>query len=173
MEKLITEILKEIGDNPEREGLLETPKRVAKMYKEVFYGLKVPAPNFKMFESNYSGILVKTFKCFGWCEHHLAPIEFEISFGYIPNGKVTGISKIIRRVKWWTARPSIQENLTEMIVDDFEKELNPKGVMLIVKGRHFCELLRGVEVDSWTTTSSVRGSFKDNLSTREEFLKLI
>ena len=171
MENEIWKILVEIGEDPDREGLKETPKRVAKMYKEIFYGLTTEAPSFKLFKSDYNGIIKKTFTCFTWCEHHLVPAELEIIFGYIPDKKVTGISKIIRRIKWWCARPMIQENLTDLIVNDFMKELKPKGVILIIKGRHFCELIRGVKVSSWTTTSSLEGLFK-NLDTRQEFLNL-
>jgi len=171
MEKEIRKILQEIGEDPEREGLRETPKRVAKMYQEVFYGLTTKPPEFKLFKSNYNGIIKKTFDCFTWCEHHLSPIELKISFGYIPDGQVTGISKIIRRIKWWCARPVIQEDLTDWIVDDFMKGLKPQGVIVILKGRHFCELVRGIKTDSWTATSSLRGSF-EHIQTREEFLKL-
>uniref|UniRef100_A0A7C3SNG9 GTP cyclohydrolase I n=1 Tax=Dictyoglomus turgidum TaxID=513050 RepID=A0A7C3SNG9_9BACT len=172
IEKAVYTILKEIGEDVNREGLIETPKRVARMYREVFYGLKEKPPEFKIFKSDNDQMIVKTFKCFSWCEHHLVPIEMKIAFAYIPNGKVTGISKIIRRIKWWCARPVIQENLTDNIIKDFVKELDPKGAMLIIKGRHFCELIRGVKTESWTTTSAVYGIFENSV-VKQEFLSLI
>ncbi len=173
MENEIKSILIKIGEDPEREGLKETPKRVSRMYKEIFYGLTTPAPEFKKFKSENNQMITKTFKGFSWCEHHLVPIEMDIKFGYIPNGYVTGISKIIRRIEWWMARPVIQENLTESIIKDFMKEMNPKGVILIMKGRHFCELIRGVRKDSNTITSGISGVFKTDFTAKDEFLKLM
>lgn len=173
IEDCITRILEVIGENPRREGLLETPKRVASMYQEIFSGLTTPPPDLKLFESKNDQMIVKTFSCFSWCEHHLVPIEMKISIGYIPNGKVAGISKIIRRIKWHASRPIIQENFTENVADDFMELLKPKGVAVLVKGRHYCEILRGVKTESETITSALRKRFKKSQKTREEFFRLI
>lgn len=174
IEEAVKTILKEVGEDIDREGLKETPKRVAKMYKEVWWGLREKEPELKFFSSSYNQMIVKTgIKVWSWCEHHLVPIEMNVSVGYIPNGRVVGISKIIRLVNWLAARPIIQEDFTEKLADMLMEKLQPQGIMVVVKGRHFCEILRGVKTDNWTITSEVRGSFKDNLSTREEFLSLV
>ena len=124
LEQKIIDILKLIGENPNREGLQETPKRVSKAYAEWFKGYTNP-PTYKLFDSKYKGILArKAIPFISHCEHHIAIYNGFIDFGYIPNGKVTGISKIIRRFQHLSARLTIQENLTDLLIDDFIKEVS-------------------------------------------------
>jgi len=175
IEKYITGILKEIGDDPNREGLKETPKRVAKAYKEWFRGYSKPDFKMKIFTSNYSGMLVRKQIPFqSFCEHHIAMYTGFIDFGYIPNGKVVGISKIVRFMQHYSARLTIQEDLTDMLIDKFCDIIKPKGAIIIIKANHSCEGTRGVKVPNVPTiTSAIRGVFETNQKARDEFLSLI
>lgn len=169
----IKEILFLIGEDSNREGLKETPMRVAKMYQEIFSGYIDPCPILKTFECNNNDMIVKTnITSFSCCEHHLAPMKLKVSFAYIPNGKVVGISKIIRLIKWCSARLTIQENLTAMIVDEFMHQVNPQGCMCIIEGHHFCEEMRGVRTENLTKTSAIRGIFSE-FEVRSEALSLM
>lgn len=173
IEEAIRTILIQIGEDPDREGLVETPKRVAKMYDEIFAGYKTPCPELKAFASNNDAMIMKTgIHTFSFCEHHTVPMLLTVAFAYIPKGKVVGISKIIRLIKWCSARLVIQENLTEHIVDEFVKQVKPKGCMCVIIGEHLCEGMRGVKTENKTTTSSLRGVFK-KLEVRNEFLTLM
>jgi len=157
----VKEILYLIGDDPEREGLKETPIRIAKMYQEIFSGYETECPKLKTFITENNDMVVKTnIIAFSSCEHHSSPMKLKVSFAYIPNGKVVGISKIIRLIKWCSARLTIQENLTAMIVNEFMKQVEPQGCICIIEGHHLCEEMRGVRTENLTTTSAIRGIFE-------------
>jgi GTP cyclohydrolase I len=167
------DILILIGEDPQREGLKETPMRVAKMFTEIYAGYITPCPVLKTFTSDNDEMVVKTdITTFSCCEHHMVPMKLKVSFAYIPNGKVVGISKIIRLIKWCTARLSLQEELVSMIVDEFMKQVDPKGCMCIIEGHHFCEEMRGVKTENLTKTSARRGIFK-NPDVKTEALALM
>ncbi len=170
---LVRDIIELIGDNPEREGLKDTPKRVAQMYAEIFSGYYEKCPNLKTFKSDNNEMIVKSdITTFSVCEHHILPMKLKVAFAYIPDGKVVGISKIIRLIKWCSARLTIQENLTVMIVDEFMKQVQPKGCMCVIKGHHYCEEMRGVKTENLTQTSAIRGVF-EKPEVRSEALSLI
>lgn len=177
LEKRFKEILEIIGEDPTREGLVETPMRIAKAYTEWFRGY-TEGPKYKLFTSKYSGIVIKKNIPFtSFCEHHVAMYNGFINFGYIPNGKVTGISKIIRRFQHISSKLTIQEDLTEELIDDFYSKVQPKGCIIIVEALHSCEGSRGVKVPNVPTiTSSVRGNFlkpEAGKTPKEEFLRII
>lgn len=174
IEEHIKEILRMIGENPDREGVIETPQRVARAYKEWFKGYGEPDFVMKTFTSDYSGMLVRKQIPFqSHCEHHIAMYSGFIDFGYIPNGKVLGISKIIRFMQHYSSRLTIQEDLTDMLINKFCEIVKPKGAIIIIEASHSCEGTRGVKVPNVPTiTSAVRGNFED-MKTKEEFLKLI
>jgi len=177
LEKHFKEILEIIGEDPTREGLVETPLRVAKAYMEWFKGYE-EGPKYKLFTTEYAGMVIKKNIPFtSFCEHHIAMYRGFINFGYIPNGKVTGISKIIRRFQHISSKLTIQENLTEELINDFETQVKPKGSIIIIEALHSCEGSRGVKVPNVPTiTSSVRGCFlkpEAGKTPKEEFLKII
>lgn len=171
----VKKIIGLLGDNPEREGVKETPIRVARAYKEWFRGYGEPDFKMKTFTSDYSGMLIRKQIPFqSFCEHHIAIYRGFIDFGYIPDGKVIGISKIIRFMQHYSSRLTIQEDLTDMLLDKFCETVKPKGAIIIIAASHSCEGTRGVRVPNVPTiTSSVRGSFLENSNIKEEFLSLI
>lgn len=180
LQRLIKEVLREIGENPEREGLLDTPKRVAKMFCEIYRGYKEhEKPNITVFSNNNDGIeydqmITDRGYFFSQCEHHMMPFFGDYYFAYIPNKKVIGLSKIARLVDYYSAKLQVQERLTIQIVDELEKALEPKGIALIMKGRHLCKEMRGVKKhNAEMTTSEMRGVFKKDEKARAEFLSLI
>lgn len=180
IEDNIREILYLIGDNPRREGLLDTPKRVAKMYKEVFKGYdKDEKPSITVFDNGHDGIkvdemIIDTGYFYSHCEHHIVPFFGNYYFAYIPNKKIVGISKIARLVDYYSAKLQVQERLTKEIVDEIERLLKPKGIALIMKARHLCKEMRGVKkYNSEMTTSEMRGVFNKHSKTRQEFLSLV
>lgn len=171
-------ILEAIGEDPDREGLVETPARVAKMYQEVFAGLQEDPQEHlsKIFsEEHEEMVLVKDIRLYSMCEHHLIPFIGKAHVCYIPrNGKVTGLSKLARLVNGYARRPQLQERLTKQIADAIMNRLNPYGVMVVVEAEHLCMSMRGVRSPGATTvTSAVRGIFKKNESSRAEALRLI
>jgi len=174
IKRAISNILDEIGENKNREGLKETPIRMVKAYQEWFRGYTTP-PEYKLFKSTYRGILArKGIPFISHCEHHISIYTGFINFAYIPNGKVVGISKIIRRFQHLSARLTIQEDLTKLLIDDFVKYIKPKGAIIILSACHTCEGTRGVGVPNVPTiTSSVRGIFEKDLGARNEFFQLI
>ncbi len=176
-EKLITRVLENIKENPNREGLLNTPKRVVKMWDEIFGGYQEKPENlFKaVFKSNSDEmVIVKDIPFYSHCEHHMVPFFGKIYIGYIPNGKVLGLSKFARLAEIYAKRLQIQENLTTQIADDIIKYLKPKGVMVVVNAEHLCMSMRGVKKPgSSTITSATRGCFRNEQNTRQEFLSLI
>ncbi len=171
-------ILKTVGEDPEREGLIKTPKRFYEALKFLTQGYEQDPSeilNDALFEStNNEMVLVKNIEFYSLCEHHLLPIIGRAHVAYIPNGKVVGLSKIPRMVNVYARRLQIQEQLTEQIAQSLQKAINPKGVGVVLQARHLCVEMRGVEkINSTTTTSALRGMFIKNPDTRKEFFSLI
>ena len=171
-------LLLSMGENPEREGLLDTPKRVAKMYDEIFAGYEqdpesILATTFD--ESHQELVLVKDIPFYSHCEHHMVPFFGTAHVAYIPNGKVVGISKLARLVECYAKRIQIQERMTSQIADDIEKYLKPRGVAVIIRAEHLCMSMRGVKKPgSNTVTSAMRGVFReDGNNARMELMNLI
>ena len=173
----IKEVLKYIGEDVNREGLLETPKRIRKAYDEIFSGYKQnPKDLMKTFKdgSCKEMVILKNCEFYSMCEHHMFPFFGHISIGYIPNGKVIGISKLARLVDCFAKRMQIQERLTSQIADTIMDELGALGVMVICEGVHFCMRSRGVrKQDASMVTSAVRGVFAEDSKARQEFLSLV
>lgn len=178
LEECIREILNLLGENPARNGLLHTPKRVAKSLEFMTSGYYEDPKNVlndALFEStNNEMVLIKNIEFYSLCEHHLLPIIGRAHVAYIPNGKVVGLSKIPRMVDIFARRLQIQEQLTEQIAQAIEECINPQGVGVVLEARHMCMEMRGVEkINSITTTSALRGIFLKKHETRKEFFDLI
>jgi GTP cyclohydrolase I len=179
LEAAVTQILGAIGEDPDRTDLRETPARVARMYNEIFSGInKDPADEIDVFfESDYDEmIMVRDISVYSVCEHHLLPWIGKAHVAYIPNkkGQITGLSKLARVVDVASKRPQVQERFTMQIADAIEKKLDPEGVFVVVEAEHLCMTMRGVQKPgSLTVTSAVRGAFRDNVSTREEAMRLL
>ncbi|WP_261179277.1 GTP cyclohydrolase I FolE [Anaerobacillus sp. CMMVII] len=178
IEEAIVMILEAIGEDPSREGLLDTPKRVAKMYEEVFQGLQQdPKEHFATVfsEDHEELVLVKDIPFYSMCEHHLVPFFGKAHVGYIPKGgKVTGLSKLARAVEAVAKRPQLQERITSTVADAMVETLQPLGVIVVVEAEHMCMTMRGVKKPgSSTVTSAVRGAFANNPAARAEVLSLI
>ena len=178
LEFLIKEILSIIGEDPNREGLKHTPKRVAKMYHEIFRGYQDEKPVITTFANGKDGItynqmVVDEGDFFSMCEHHIMPFFGKYYFAYIPDKIILGLSKVARIVDFHAAKLQIQERLVKDIVDDLEKACKPKGIALIIKAHHLCKSMRGVKKEGYMVTSEVRGVFQKNLDTRQEFLSII
>jgi GTP cyclohydrolase I len=177
IEKAVREILLAVGEDPDREGLLETPARVARMYEELFAGLRNdPAQVLrKTFTQKFDEmVLVKDISFESMCEHHLLPFFGKAHIAYLPNGKIVGLSKLARAVELLARRPQVQERMTEDLADLIMAELDPKGVGVVVEATHMCMVIRGIrKPGSLASTSAMRGGFKTNASTRSEFLALI
>jgi GTP cyclohydrolase I len=179
IEAAVREILSAIGEDPDRDGLLDTPGRVARMYAEVFAGLReAPDSHLQvMFEANHDEmIMVRDIALVSMCEHHLVPFIGKAHVAYIPNddGRVTGLSKLARLVDSYAKRPQVQERLTAQIADEVERTLQPRGVMVVVEAEHLCMSMRGVKKPgSSTVTSAVRGLFRDSTATRFEAMRYI
>ena len=178
LEKITKELLEIIGEDTNREGLLKTPKRVAKSWEFLSQGYNQNLDeivNEAIFnESAKDMVIVKDIEFYSLCEHHLIPFYGKAHVGYIPNGKIIGLSKIPRIIDFYARRLQVQERLTNQIATCIQDLLNPKGVAVIMEGRHFCMLMRGVQKqNSIASTSSMLGTFKEKSSTRNEFLKLV
>ncbi|GAB4134853.1 MAG: GTP cyclohydrolase I FolE [Planctomycetaceae bacterium] len=171
------EILFAIGEDPDRESLVETPARVARMYAELFSGLHSdPGRHLqKVFVEEYDElVLVRDISFNSTCEHHLLPFMGVAHVGYLPNGKVAGLSKLARIVEEISRRPQVQERMTHQIADLMNSELDAKGVVVVLEATHTCMTIRGVrKPGSLTVTSAVRGLFKSNQSSRAEVMALI
>jgi GTP cyclohydrolase IA len=167
------------GDNPDREGLIETPKRVVEAYEEFFEGysqdpVEILSKTFEEVEGYDEMVLLKNMRVESHCEHHMVPIIGMAHIAYIPNKKVVGISKIARLVDVYGKRLQTQETMTAQIADTIEKVLQPRGVAVIIDAKHQCMTTRGVhKTTTSTVTSQVRGLFKTNEKTRYEFLQLV
>jgi len=179
IEAAVREILIGIGEDPERDGLLETPARVARMYAEITAGLREdPEMHLaKVFDVDHDEmIMVRDIPVYSICEHHLIPFFGRAHVAYIPSGggKITGLSKIARLVNGFARRPQVQERLTRQIAEAVESALQPRGALVIVEAEHLCMSMRGVQNPGATTvTSSVTGIFRDNVSTRLEAMRFI
>lgn len=177
-EDLVRKVLQEVGDNPEREGLIETPKRVAKAWQHWFSGYGTDeAEILKVFEDGAEGVdemvIEVDIPFYTHCEHHMAPFFGLASVAYIPNGKVLGLSKMNRLVDIFARRLQVQERLTNQIADALDKHLKPKGVGVLIRARHLCVESRGVQHRGCsTTTSALRGCIKNEPDARMEFLTL-
>jgi GTP cyclohydrolase I len=177
IERAVREILLAIGEDPDRESLRETPSRVARMYAELFAGLHLdPSRHLrKVFTENYDElVLVRDISFNSMCEHHLLPFMGVAHVGYLPRGKVTGLSKLARVVEEVSHRPQVQERMTHQIADLMAQELDAKGVVVVLEATHTCMTIRGVrKPGSLTVTSAVRGLFKTNQLSRAEAMTLI
>ena len=178
-EKAVRELLEAVGENPDREGLRETPARVARAYREMFAGLYTdPASVLERTfdESHEELVLVTDIPLYSTCEHHLVPFHGVAHVGYIPNshGKVTGLSKLARLVDLYSKRPQVQERLTSQIADALVRKLQPRGAIVVVEAEHLCMAMRGIrKPGARTTTSAVRGMLQTSASSRAEALELI
>ncbi len=204
IERAVREILFAVGEDPDREGLRETPARVARMYRELFSGLhedpdreglrETPGRVARMYQELFSGlhtdprvhlqkfftekydemVLVKDIAFYIMCENHLLPFIGKAHIGYIPSGKVVGLSKLARVVEAVAKRPQVQERMTEDIADLVMRELNPRGVGVVIEASHSCMTIRGVrKPESVCVTSAMKGTFRSNLSSRSEVMTLI
>jgi GTP cyclohydrolase I len=177
IEAAVREILLAVGEDPDREGLRETPARVARMYAELFSGLHHDPRELlaKKFTQKYDEmVLVKDIRFESCCEHHLMPFIGKAHVAYLPNGRIVGLSKLARVVEVLARRPQVQERMTEELADLLMDELAARGVGVILEASHTCMTIRGIrKADSICTTSAMRGSFRDNQSTRGELMALI
>lgn len=177
-EAAIYQFLEAIGENPNREGLLDTPKRVAKMYAEMFLGLgKDPKEEFTaVFKEHHEDVvIVKDISFYSICEHHLVPFYGKAHIAYLPSdGRVTGLSKLARAVEVASKRPQLQERLTSQIADALVEALNPKGTLVMVEAEHMCMTMRGIKKPgSKTITTTARGLYKEDRSERQEVMALM
>lgn len=173
----ITMIIEAIGEDPEREGLKDTPDRIARMYSEVFSGLtEDPKKHLtKTFTVESDDIVIeKDIVFYSMCEHHFVPFYGKAHIAYIPNGKVTGLSKLARTVEVFAKRPQLQERMTSQIADSIMKDLQTKGVLVILEAEHLCMTMRGVKKPGTKTTTMVsRGIFKEDISLQNQAISLI
>jgi len=177
IQKKYKAIISEIGENPQREGLLKTPERASKAMQFLTQGYDLDAEEIlksALFTEDYSEmVIVKDIELYSLCEHHILPFFGKAHIAYIPNGKIVGLSKLPRVVDIFARRLQVQERLTDQIVNVIDKVLKPQGVAVVIEASHMCMMMRGVQKqNSVTTTSAFRGVFK-NVETRLEFLKLI
>lgn len=175
IEGAVLQLLKAVGENPEREGLKYTPKRVARMYSELLSGYLVDPVamiNGALFNITYDEmVLVRDIEFYSLCEHHILPFMGRVHVAYIPDGKVIGLSKIPRIVDMYARRLQVQERMTRQVADFLRDLLKPQGVAVVVEAVHLCSMMRGVKKhDARMTTSAMHGAFRANLATRQEFL---
>ena len=177
VEKAIRMILEAIGEDPEREGLKNTPARVGRMYQEIFCGLhEDPKSHLQVLftEDHEEMVLVKDIPFYSVCEHHLLPFIGKAHIAYIPSGSIVGLSELAKALEHLAKRPQVQERLTAQLADMIMDRLKPKGCMVVIDAEHLCMSMRGIKKPgSRTTTSAVRGIFRSKQSTREEMLSLI
>jgi GTP cyclohydrolase IA len=178
IKKAVFEIIKAVGEDPEREGLSNTPNRVSRMYAELLSGYGADPEkiiNGALFNINYDEmVLVRDIEFYSLCEHHILPFIGRAHVAYLPKGKVIGLSKIPRIVDMYARRLQVQERMTRQIADLLQQTLEPQGVAVIVEAVHMCSMMRGVKKhDARMTTSAMHGAFRANLATREEFLQNI
>jgi len=178
IQDLVRQLLVELGEDPDREGLLKTPERVAKAYAFLTHGYRTDLAeviNQAIFTQQTSSmVIVKDIEVYSLCEHHLLPFFGRCHIGYIPDGKVFGVSKLARLVDMYARRLQLQERLTEEISRVVMEEVGARGVGVMIEARHLCMMMRGVEKQNSTmVTSSVLGVFREHLATREEFLTLV
>ncbi len=174
----VIEIIKGVGEDPEREGLKNTPDRVSRMYAELLSGYSADPEkiiNGALFNINYDEmVLVRDIEFYSLCEHHMLPFLGRAHVAYLPKGKVIGLSKIPRIVEMYARRLQVQERMTRQIADLLQETLEPHGVAVVVEAMHLCSMMRGVKKhDARMTTSAMHGAFRANLATRQEFLENI
>jgi GTP cyclohydrolase IA len=179
VERAVRELLEAIGEDPDRDGLVRTPSRVADMFSEIFSGLQEdPASHLTVrFDADHDEmVMVREIPLYSTCEHHLVPFIGKAHVAYIPgdDGRITGLSKLARLVDGFARRPQVQERLTTQIADTINEVLNPKGVLVVIEAEHLCMSMRGVrKPGSLTVTSAVRGLFKTSAATRAEAMGFI
>ena len=178
MSEFYRQLLLEIGEDPDRDGLRRTPERAGKALAELTKGDRMDAKevlNGALFEVSYDEmVIVKDIEMFSLCEHHLLPFFGKVHVAYIPTKKVIGLSKVARVVEMFARRLQVQERLTKQIADTIQEAIDPAGVGVVIEARHLCIMMRGIEKQhSSAVTSAMVGAFRDNLQTREEFLSLI
>ena len=177
IERAVREILTAIGDDPDREGLRETPERVARMYEEITSGYEMDAIEIldtQFDEDHQEMVTVRDVSFFSICEHHLLPFFGTAHVAYIPRGRVVGISKLARAVEVFAKRPQVQERLTSQVADAIMTALDPEGVAVVMKAEHLCMSMRGVRKPGTSVvTSAMRGEFRSSVATRTEFLSLL
>jgi GTP cyclohydrolase I len=179
IERAVREILLAIGEDPERDGLADTPARVARAYAEQFAGLRQRPEDVltKVFDADHDEmVLVRDIELYSTCEHHLVPFFGKAHIGYIPNekGQITGLSKLARLVDTYARRPQVQERMTSQIADALVTNLEPRGVIVVIEAEHLCMSMRGVrKPGARTVTSAVRGVFRSSARTRAEAMSLV
>lgn len=178
IEKAVREIIEALGEDPLREGLIETPERVARFYAEVFQGIhQDPGDVVDAFfgDEHYEEIvMVREIPFYSMCEHHFVPFHGQAHVAYMPNGRVTGLSKLARLVEGYARRPQMQERLTAQVANCLQERLEPHGVLVVIEAEHLCMSMRGVKKPgAKTVTSAVRGLMKTNPSTRAEAMSLL
>jgi len=179
IEKAVREILEAVGEDPDRDGLVRTPQRVAEMYGEILGGLHEDPEDVLdvTFEAGHDEmVMVRDIPVFSLCEHHVIPFVGKAHVAYIPNadGRITGLSKLARLVDVYARRPQVQENLTTQIADTIERVLQPRGVLVVIEAEHLCMSMRGVRKPGTTTiTSAVHGLFRTDPATRAEAMQLV
>ena len=171
IEKLIRQLLVELGENPNREGLIGTPKRIAEMYEEIFSGYKMNSELDVSFSEETNAIIARDIQFYSMCEHHMLPFYGRIHIAYVPNGKVFGLSKLVRLAEKYSRRMQIQERLTTEIADEVSKR-GVSGVIVIAEGEHLCMKMRGVRNNNSIITIAYRGIFEEK-GIRENILNLI
>lgn len=175
IEQAVLQILRAVGENPERDGLILTPRRVARMFTELLGGYTMDPQavvNGALFDVKYDEmVIVRDIEFYSMCEHHMLPFMGRVHVAYIPDGKVLGLSKIPRIVEMYARRLQVQERMTRQIADFLRDLLKPQGVAVVVEAMHLCSMMRGVKKhDARMTTSAMHGAFRTNLATRQEFL---
>jgi GTP cyclohydrolase I len=178
IEKAVREIIEALGEDPLREGLAETPERVARFYEEVFGGIHTdPGDVIDAFfgEEHYQEIvMIREIPFYSMCEHHLVPFHGQAHVAYMPQGRVTGLSKLARLVEGFARRPQMQERLTAQVADCLDNRLDPLGVLVVIEAEHLCMSMRGVKKPgAVTVTSAVRGIMESNPATRSEAMSLL
>ncbi len=177
IERACREMIEAIGEDPGREGLIETPARIARMYAELFEGLRIDPKSLLKVQfdvAHHEMVILKDIPFYSICEHHFMPFHGVAAVGYIPDGKVVGLSKLARLVEAYARRPQIQEQLTGQIADTLMETLEPDGVAVIIEAEHLCMTQRGVKKPgSRMVTSATRGTFRSSDVTRGEFLALV
>jgi GTP cyclohydrolase IA len=179
IERAVREILLAVGEDPDRDGLAETPARVARAYTEQFAGLRLTPEDVltTVFDADHDEmVLVRDIEVYSTCEHHLVPFFGNAHVGYIPNpkGQITGLSKLARLVDVYARRPQVQERMTSQVADAMMRVLEPRGVIVVIEAEHLCMSMRGVrKAGAKTVTSAVRGAFLDSDSTRAEAMSLL